>query len=366
MLVDGTPCWASSAPASLRSSCVPRRSEQGQLVAARAPLDYAAFVAYLAQRYGDHLAAIEVWNEPDQANELYFAGPHKAERYAALLTAAYPAIKQADPRVHGARGLARRLQRSVPARAVRRRHQGLLRRARGPLLHAHARRAARDPRSAARQRRHDAAVARRVRLEQLLAARRSSRNRRASRAARRRRTSATSSARSRTRPYVAAAVVFKLQDSSGEDFGVLTAARRAQALLRALCAACSSHRSGSPSRVTLSLRSARRRRRGQRLGTGRRLHAAGSPSARRPALPRDCSRSTASTATRWRCPRVLGTQRPAGAGLSALDGHRPRRQQEHLSERRAPTPARHSALRSSATNVSARIFTSRPSDQLAM
>ena len=62
------------------------------------------------------LAAIEVWNEPDQANELYFAGPHKAPRYAAVLRAAYPAIKQADPGVHGARGLAGRLQRRLPAR----------------------------------------------------------------------------------------------------------------------------------------------------------------------------------------------------------------------------------------------------------
>ena len=42
------------------------------------PSNYAAFVAYLAQRYGTRLAAIEVWNEPDQANQAYFAGPEKA------------------------------------------------------------------------------------------------------------------------------------------------------------------------------------------------------------------------------------------------------------------------------------------------
>src|SRR4029077_9963109 len=35
--------------------------------------------------------------EPDQANEAYFAGPHKAARYAAVLRAAYPAIKQVSP-----------------------------------------------------------------------------------------------------------------------------------------------------------------------------------------------------------------------------------------------------------------------------
>ena len=59
----------------------------------------ATFVAYLAQRYGTRLAAIEVWNEPDQSNEAYFAGPEKPQRYAAVLRAAYPAIKQANPNV---------------------------------------------------------------------------------------------------------------------------------------------------------------------------------------------------------------------------------------------------------------------------
>ncbi len=63
------------------------------------PPTIAAFVAYLAQRYGTRLAAIEVWNEPDQANQVYFAGPEKPQRYAAVLRAAYPAIKQANPNV---------------------------------------------------------------------------------------------------------------------------------------------------------------------------------------------------------------------------------------------------------------------------
>jgi hypothetical protein len=99
MLVDGTPCWASSAPAALISSCVPGTPSAANSWPPAEASAYASFVAYLARRYGDRLAAIEVWNEPDQANELYFAGPHKAQRYAALLRVAYPAIKQADPRV---------------------------------------------------------------------------------------------------------------------------------------------------------------------------------------------------------------------------------------------------------------------------
>jgi hypothetical protein len=65
----------------------------------REPAAYAAFVAYLAARYGTRLAAIEIWNEPDQANEAYFAGPEKPQHYAAVLRAAYSAIKQANPNV---------------------------------------------------------------------------------------------------------------------------------------------------------------------------------------------------------------------------------------------------------------------------
>jgi hypothetical protein len=56
-------------------------------------------VALLAQRYHSVLGAIEVWNEPDQANEHYFGGRNKAARYALLLRAAYPAIKRAAPGV---------------------------------------------------------------------------------------------------------------------------------------------------------------------------------------------------------------------------------------------------------------------------
>ncbi len=99
LLTDRTPCWASSAPASLLRTCVPGRSSKANAWPPSNPATYAAFVAFLAQRYGAGLAAIEVWNEPDQANEAYFAGPEKPQRYAAILRAAYVAIKQVDPSV---------------------------------------------------------------------------------------------------------------------------------------------------------------------------------------------------------------------------------------------------------------------------
>jgi hypothetical protein len=97
--VDTTPCWASSAPPALLGKCSTTELTHASDWPPTDPSAYASFVAYLAQRYGSELAAIEVWNEPDQANELYFAGPEKAVRYAAILRAAYTAIKQANPSV---------------------------------------------------------------------------------------------------------------------------------------------------------------------------------------------------------------------------------------------------------------------------
>jgi len=98
MLVENTPCWASSAPALLLGRCV-AGSGAASAWPPKDPATYAAFVAFLAQRYGPALAALEIWNEPDQSNEQYFAGPEKPQRYAAVLRAAYTAIKRANPSV---------------------------------------------------------------------------------------------------------------------------------------------------------------------------------------------------------------------------------------------------------------------------
>jgi hypothetical protein len=97
--VRGTPCWDSSAPAALIGSCSPTDLSGANAWPPRDPSEYARIVSFIARRYGTRLAAIEIWNEPDQSNEKYFAGPDKAARYAALLRAAYPAIKRANPPV---------------------------------------------------------------------------------------------------------------------------------------------------------------------------------------------------------------------------------------------------------------------------
>ncbi len=95
--VASTPCWVSSAPRSILSRCIAGRSSTAGAWPPRDPSAYGALLAALARRYGSRLAAIEVWNEPDQSNEDYFAGPNKAANYARLLRAAYPAVKQVDP-----------------------------------------------------------------------------------------------------------------------------------------------------------------------------------------------------------------------------------------------------------------------------
>ncbi len=97
--VASTPCWASSAPASVHAGCSSGRADRAGSWPPRDNSTYASLLARLAQRYGSRLAAIEVWNEPDQANEDYFAGPEKAVKYARLLRAAYPAVKSAAPRI---------------------------------------------------------------------------------------------------------------------------------------------------------------------------------------------------------------------------------------------------------------------------
>jgi hypothetical protein len=102
LVVQGSPCWASSAPADVLSRCGPGDDFREQEAHAYPPSDperYGEVVAFLAKRYASALAAIEVWNEPDHRSEDYFKGPDKPERYAELLKAAYPRVKAAAPSV---------------------------------------------------------------------------------------------------------------------------------------------------------------------------------------------------------------------------------------------------------------------------
>jgi hypothetical protein len=100
VVVSSSPCWASAAPPQERGGCASGAERyRASRYPPSNPADFARIAAFITSRWGSRLAAFEVWNEPDQSNELYFAGPDKVARYAALLRAAYPAIKRADARV---------------------------------------------------------------------------------------------------------------------------------------------------------------------------------------------------------------------------------------------------------------------------
>jgi hypothetical protein len=81
MVVSYSPGWASGS--------------SDQTAPPRDPGKYAEFMAAMASRYRGKVSAWELWNEPDDSIH-YRNGPQPAE-YAALVRAAYPAIKAADP-----------------------------------------------------------------------------------------------------------------------------------------------------------------------------------------------------------------------------------------------------------------------------
>ena len=101
LYMTSSPCWASAAPASARGDC---SGDDPNTFAVtryppRRPADYVAVATFMAKRYGSKLAAFEIWNEPDQANQFYWAGPDKPARYAALTRALYKPLKKANPKM---------------------------------------------------------------------------------------------------------------------------------------------------------------------------------------------------------------------------------------------------------------------------
>jgi hypothetical protein len=91
-----TPCWASSAPSSLKQGCAGSWWDRGVVeYAPNDPQDYAKALGFLADRYKGRVAAWELWNEPN--SDAFFKAPDQAVAYANLVRAAYPAVKAADP-----------------------------------------------------------------------------------------------------------------------------------------------------------------------------------------------------------------------------------------------------------------------------
>ena len=93
-----TPCWASSAPATVKQDCAGEWWNRGvDRYPPSNPAEYARAAAWVADRWGDDIAAIEVWNEPNY--DAFFQSDDPTGDYAALLKAAYPAVKAAAPGV---------------------------------------------------------------------------------------------------------------------------------------------------------------------------------------------------------------------------------------------------------------------------
>ncbi len=93
-----TPCWASSAPESLKQGCKGEWWNRGvQNYPPNNPQDFADAARFITSRYGTKLAALEIWNEPN--TERFLVAPNRATAYAALVKAAYPAAKAGNASV---------------------------------------------------------------------------------------------------------------------------------------------------------------------------------------------------------------------------------------------------------------------------
>lgn len=91
-----TPCWASSAPSSVKQGCAGSWWDRNvQRYGPNNPKDYADALSWAARRYGTRVTAWEVWNEPNDPS--YLKSDDQAATYAPLVRAAYPAVKQANP-----------------------------------------------------------------------------------------------------------------------------------------------------------------------------------------------------------------------------------------------------------------------------
>lgn len=95
-----TPCWASSAPESLKQGCAGEWWNRNvQMYPPTHAGDYGDIARFVTSRYGTALAALEVWNEPNLDVDRFFIAPDEPAAYAAILKAAYPAAKEGNPDV---------------------------------------------------------------------------------------------------------------------------------------------------------------------------------------------------------------------------------------------------------------------------
>ena len=91
-----TPCWASSAPDSVKQGCAGAWWTRGvERYPPSDPQRYGAIAGWIAQRWGRDLAGIEIWNEPN--TQMFFKASDQAAAYVPLVRAAHPRIKAVAP-----------------------------------------------------------------------------------------------------------------------------------------------------------------------------------------------------------------------------------------------------------------------------
>lgn len=93
-----TPCWASSAPDGLKQDCSGTWWDRNvHNYPPTSASNYADAAAWVARRWGDRMAALEIWNEPNEANQDFLISTDPAAAYAALVKAAYSPVKTTRP-----------------------------------------------------------------------------------------------------------------------------------------------------------------------------------------------------------------------------------------------------------------------------
>jgi polysaccharide biosynthesis protein PslG len=93
-----TPCWASSAPDDVKQGCADRWWERDvHFYPPEDPADFARAAAWVAERWGDEIAALEIWNEPNCT--CWFKSASPVADYADLLRRSYVRVKQVAPGV---------------------------------------------------------------------------------------------------------------------------------------------------------------------------------------------------------------------------------------------------------------------------
>jgi polysaccharide biosynthesis protein PslG len=91
-----TPCWASTAPDDVKQGCAGAWWNRGvERYPPADPADFARAAAWVADRWGADLAALEIWNEPNCY--CFFRSSTPVADYAPLLRSSYEAVKQAAP-----------------------------------------------------------------------------------------------------------------------------------------------------------------------------------------------------------------------------------------------------------------------------